>query len=405
MDTIMNAEILPFTESSYPGFYLIEGYSRHAISKDGVIISLLTGEPVKIKLDKSARWIVSIWDDRVGDVTQVRRYRLMMIALSDRPANYRELTVNHIDTNTLNDSLDNLEWMTAIDNIKAAQRDGHYDKHGPSLTPVEVKVIATDEVIRFNTLIAAQDFMGVSRDVVKTALNDKSQPSIKGLYLIRYVSEVEGDNRLNAVMRCGMLVNNLTLKKVERWPSLMSYVRDQKVPKNLVKEWLISGKPVAIRGEIYTFNPTIAPWRHVVEPEKELLAHGHSAAVILRDVVSGIDTEYQSITELAKANGWGVSTVSIWLSEPGQPLKLKRYQVKFKIDDTPWREISDLVSEQRGSGCGKMVRVTEPDGTIRDFMSAKTASDHYGILPTTANWRLKTAGGKVYPDGTRWEYL
>lgn len=397
--------IPPFTKSDmYPGYYMIEGYPRNAINRAGDVINLATGEQCKIELDKDARWSTSIYSEHNGKWLPVKRYRLLMIALSDRPANYRELTVNHRNFNTLDDELSNLEWMTARENIQEAVDRGAYAKMGTTDTPVEVKEIATGAVTRFSSKKKATEYMGVSMDCLKTALNDRAQPSIRGRWLARLIGADEGINRVAAVHRAGLAVHNLTDNTLTIYPSMMSFVRDKLVSKADVSRWIATGSEVVIDGKVYRFDPTVTPWRVIEDPQAELLRYGPAQTVILRDVVSGVDTEYTSVTALAEANGWGVSTVSIWLSEPGQLLKLKRYQVKFKKDNVPWREITDLIAEQRASGCARMVRVTESDGTVRDFMSAKAASIHYGILATTANWRLKSAGGKVYADGTRWEY-
>lgn len=153
----------------------------------------------------------------------------------------------------------------------------------------------------------------------------------------------------------------------------------------------------------YTKN---TPWR---EPEPHE-CHQHNYGVRanpiqVRDVTTGKITTYSRQTDFAREHGISVPTVNLWLSRPRQPVLPGLIQIKLLSDYTPWRipEESELVDTT--FKCNKWVEVRESaTGKIMEFSSAKECADHFGILTTTMNWRLKSKGQKVYSDGFQFKY-
>lgn len=104
----------------------IPGYEgRYEIDISGQVYALFPfkGLPAgrKIGSRPDALGYVKTWLTKDKQTKQVSVHRLLMLTF--RPVeNSRELEVNHIDGNTGNNSLDNLEWVTHRDNIQHARK-------------------------------------------------------------------------------------------------------------------------------------------------------------------------------------------------------------------------------------------------------------------------------------------
>jgi len=95
---------------------IINGFSNYTISTDGTVINTKTGLIKKPWLGKVGYYYLDLYSDNKS--TKVALHRLLAIHFIPNPENKR--TVNHIDGNKLNNSLDNLEWATDGENIKHA---------------------------------------------------------------------------------------------------------------------------------------------------------------------------------------------------------------------------------------------------------------------------------------------
>jgi len=66
---------------------------------------------------------VDLWKDGTHKTLLVSR----LVAMTWCDGYREELTVNHIDGNTLNNTPDNLEWISRVDNIRKGYETGLYD--------------------------------------------------------------------------------------------------------------------------------------------------------------------------------------------------------------------------------------------------------------------------------------
>lgn len=98
-------------------WFPVPGWPQNFVTKDGL---LKRGKRIKRYRVGSRGYVVAkIYHDRVFRETFI--HRLLTIVFIPNPEN--KPMVNHIDGNKLNNSLDNLEWVTAIENIRHATKN------------------------------------------------------------------------------------------------------------------------------------------------------------------------------------------------------------------------------------------------------------------------------------------
>lgn len=95
---------------------LINGYTNHTITVDGVVTNSKTNKVKAQWIGKNGYLYVDIHED--GKTRKVAVHRLLALQYIPNPDNKR--TVNHIDGNKLNNNLSNLEWNTDSENIQHA---------------------------------------------------------------------------------------------------------------------------------------------------------------------------------------------------------------------------------------------------------------------------------------------
>lgn len=122
----------------------VEGYEGlYQVSNFGRVKRVTTGRILKGGKDKYGYLIVNLYKNSVGSIKTI--HRLVAEAFIPNPENKPQ--VNHVDENKTNNSLDNLEWMTAKENTNHGTRN---ERSGKSQSiPIIATNLKTGESMEF----------------------------------------------------------------------------------------------------------------------------------------------------------------------------------------------------------------------------------------------------------------
>lgn len=107
---------------SFGNYKFIEGFPSYFVTKDGRVYSInYRGKrgwtkQLCFKRDKIGYLAVSLWCDKSKRGKYKRIHRIVAEAFIPNPENKRE--VNHKDGIKTNNNVENLEWMTTLENIR-----------------------------------------------------------------------------------------------------------------------------------------------------------------------------------------------------------------------------------------------------------------------------------------------
>lgn len=155
-------KIIPTEHPDHRGFYFIPGMEYGLISKTGQVMSTITWELLSPRINHKGYLLVNFYID--GKRTGRTIHRLLALTFVGRPERHLdkphdELEVNHKDGIKINNSIDNLEWLTPAENAQHAHKTG--------LTSIGNQILArhvlSDEIKSFHSTQACADFFGTER--------------------------------------------------------------------------------------------------------------------------------------------------------------------------------------------------------------------------------------------------
>lgn len=161
---------------------IIEDYPNYLVSNTGKIWSLRTDKELQKPLDQYGYERVTLHNENGQRATLV--HRIVANAFIPNPENKK--TVNHIDCNKTNNSVENLEWATDSEQMRHAYDNGlfescnrhKYDRHPP------IRCIETGEVFISQRELARH--LNVNEICICLALKGKIRHA--GGYHFEYVS-------------------------------------------------------------------------------------------------------------------------------------------------------------------------------------------------------------------------
>jgi hypothetical protein len=334
----------PIESNDLPGYYLIPEFSKYVISREGVVISIVSGKPIKghfrrnyIKPMEIGYSVISMIDDNDRH-RLLARHRILALIFKYPGDNYHELEVNHKDGCKYNYNLDNLEWTTTKANVQHTHDTGLISRFKVP-HPISTRNIDTGEVTKYPNINVCARMLGLSIDAVK----------------YRY-----------------------HLDESRVFPERLQYRNSH----------------------------SDDPWDVPKDMEKAILKYGNAKGILIRYANTGEVLKFDRSMDLAKHLDLAPATITEYVNRVGQPVLMPGFiQIKFASDDTLWREVDeDLYLELVKSGFCIVRRFNPQTKQEKMYTSAIECARDNRLLPTTLNWRLKSDVDTVYSDGCTYNY-
>ena len=144
---------------------------------------------------------------------------------------------------------------------------------------------------------------------------------------------------------------------------------------------------------------TKEPFPTIPNIEKALKENGTLKALLVKDLQTGLITEFPKMSEAALMMNVKPSTISCSFERLTQPIIRNRYQLKKVIDTEDWLEPTKYGVEQ------KVIVYNSVTKEEREYTSAREAAKANGLKPTALSYRLQSEGKKIFSDGKTYKRL
>lgn len=267
-----------------------------------------------------------------GSLAFTAVHRLLCMAF--KPVDgYEHLQVNHIDGNTLNNKLDNLEWCTAQENIHHSGRS----KLTRNCAPITIREIDTNTVRHFPTYTAAAEFYAMNRDAI--AFRVKNRLGDRRIYPDRrqYRQEFTLSDKLwytpddiDAVIKRQSGPDKIVIRNVETGkettiPSMMEASYYLNISIQTLSARLFRGTIDSIHSGNYQVKYADDPG-----PFGKAVPYGNRKPVIATNVDTGEEVEYSSANECAAAHNVKKTTMNWRLHTGGEDVEYDGFIFRHK---------------------------------------------------------------------------
>ena len=148
------------------------GFPRYEISNFGRVKSYCYKSPriLQPEIDRDGYERVTLCEN--GKTTGRFIHRLVAEHFKELPEGYETLTIDHLNGNKKDNRPENLEWVTASENLKRAHKNGYYDAvHSRQMMPVIATDLWTGEETYHESLHAAANNLRIPLTSLYTAIN------------------------------------------------------------------------------------------------------------------------------------------------------------------------------------------------------------------------------------------
>lgn len=237
----------------------------------------------------------------------------------------------------------------------------------------------------------------------------KSDNRLDNLEWVTYQGNAEHAGANGLTEKCKPVsVRDVDTGETKRFPSVIECARFFNLTKDAVTHRLkFNGERVFPERKQYRYGHDDSPWFIPSESSLEYIQYGRERKVMVKDLSTDIVTIYNKASDAAEAIGVAVSTLSMWLSDNiNQPIRSGFVQVKWYDDVSPWRVPLQPYTEYREQTGKRAVCVRDPVKQITViYISGIECCHALNLKPTTLNYRLKSKGQTVFPDGNTYTYL
>lgn len=323
----------------YSGYYYIRGFPMYAINEDSNVINILNGKSMSQRTNKRGYKIIALNLD--GNQYKILTHRLVAYMFIRDTRDLTKLQVNHINNQSDDNRVKNLEWLTQKENLRH-----YYDYYNERVQiKVEVKNVFTGRTYIFPNRIAASIVIGWgdNKNLIEHRL---SQPDSRvwapGVQIRKYSEDNQPFPELSHEEIEFQLLNEGTSNKTYlrnvitneeyKFDSQYECSNFLKLSPGAISEYANSNQRVFLcNNSIWQIKTDLTPWRPISDIYLELNRQGEAVPVkrILQD---GSFKIYLNARDCAKENDLNVTTLNQRLNyaNPNKFWKDGKAYVRYK---------------------------------------------------------------------------
>lgn len=387
----------PLEHPKHPGFFLIPMHTRYAISEEGELLTLATG-------DVRNNWVgifnsdennkknvtggymnITIHRDTYDRTTSAGRHRLLMLTFKKYPRHVDRLDVNHKNSKPGDDWLDNLEWSTRTGNLKHAYENGLRVQN----VPVVARNVLTGEEIHAYSYSDLAEKIGLCSSCSIRHRLEKPFGSVcaKG-YQVKLADDerdwVDMPNPIEAIeaakQNVEVSVRDCRTGDVFEFSSLTKAGAFTTVNPMMIRRYLEGELGNVLYHYQFKLTGDAADFPEFNEGELTDVKRW-STELDARNLLTGETHRFESIQEAIRAH----ETVNLIVDVRYNQQRVHRTGWQYKAIDEAWREVSDVAAEVNAAKTGLVVRnvLTNETWLFSDSAAAGAALNKCGSFFTS----------------------
>ncbi len=142
---------------------IIDEIPNIAVTDGGLVYNLNTGKRLKQAIDKYGYNQVSVWSKKLKKIKSYKVHRLVALAFIENKDSL--VTVNHKNSNKLDNRAYNLEWLSSGDNTR------HWIKNNPKQVSLRLEKISKAKSKRISCIELDKEWKSAKSASIELDLN------------------------------------------------------------------------------------------------------------------------------------------------------------------------------------------------------------------------------------------